>query len=93
MVINKTKGIWSENATDVDDIVYMLYLEHNREKSYTVAFQPQWYIISTYKKNKLSNYWSVINDFYDEAVVINRRHKLEKLIKICELKKRIDGNK
>jgi len=77
MKFTRNKGDWEEYSTELDDIVYQLYLNEN-EHSYTWGYPiSQLSIVNVYSPLKTNKY----NYLYNIAEKIIRKEKLEKINK------------
>lgn len=73
MLINKHKGVWCKDTTLIDDYAYQLYVNHNPLK-----------IIPATQNTFKSSYYMGFNNphvvvYYNEAIIILRRYKIERL--------------
>lgn len=79
MQIDKTIGKWYDGKTELDDFAYQLYIEYT--KSFTTIhlelITPQSSICSIYHHGDGNDF---INGFFDEAKLILRREKIQKIL-------------
>lgn len=85
MLIDKSKGVWLDNVSLIDDIAYSLYLK-GYNKRYIESFE--FYIFGpeneynplTQKEFKDTNdNFQLLDEYYEEANILIRREKIDKL--------------
>lgn len=71
MTIDKSIGVWIENSSLLEDIVYMLYMEdYNKHHEQYEKILTQAFIIYLYKDR---------DKYFEKANIIIRKDKLDKL--------------
>ena len=80
MIIDKTIGKWDGNLDYIDDIVYQLYVKYAQYLGTNLDFLPPQ---STIYSLRLEEPNSFVHGFYDEAKLILRREKINKIRERC----------
>lgn len=82
MVIDKSFGVWDNNSDYIDDITYYLYVEYCVSKTnYNILPQSVVYSILHMKISNLqTSSINFIQGFYEDAKLILRREKIQKIL-------------
>lgn len=79
MLIDKSIGKWCEGTTQLDDFAYQLYVEYIQSfgDKYLENITTQLALYSIYHHNDGNDF---LNSFYENAKLILRREKIEKIL-------------